>query len=237
MAKFICSICSYVYDEALGDPEAGIAPGTQWQSVPEDWSCPLCGASKADFHPLQQTVPSQQAAQPQQPIQSQQPMQPLQAATETTDEMRELSIGELSALCSNLAKGCEKQQRAEEAALFQELADYYQARTVPGQEAELSDLIALIGQDLNDGYPAANATALREGDRGAQRALVWGEKVTRMLSSLLKRYETQQDQLLAQTNVFVCEACGFVYIGDEAPEICPVCKVPGFKLEQIQRGQ
>lgn len=227
MGKFVCSICGYVYDEALGNPEAGIAPGTQWQDVPDGWICPLCGAGKADFQPMQ----------PQQAIQKQPPAHPQQAATETTDEMRELSFGELSALCSNLAKGCEKQQRSAEAALFQELADYYQAGTAPGQVAALTDLLALIGQDLNEAYPAANAIAMREGDRGAQRALLWGEKVTRMLGSLLKRYESQQDKLLAQTNVFVCEACGFVFIGDEAPDVCPVCKVPKFRLEQIQRGQ
>lgn len=225
LGKFVCSICGYVYDEALGNPEAGIAPGTQWQDVPNDWICPLCGAGKADFQQSQQSV------------QLQQPMQVQQAAAETADEMRELSIGELSALCSNLAKGCEKQQRATEAALFQELADYYHIRTAPGQVAELTDLLSLIGEDLNEAYPAANAIALREGDRGAQRALAWGEKVSRMLGSLLKRYESQQDKLLGQTNVFVCEACGFVYIGDEAPDVCPVCKVPKFKLEQIQRGQ
>ena len=227
MGKFICSICGYVYDEALGNPEAGIAPGTQWQDVPDDWSCPLCGAGKADFQmeQSQQAAPSQLSAQPQ------------QSAHETADEMRELSFGELSVLCTNLAKGCEKQQRATEAVLFQELADYYQARTTPGSLTELTDLLSMIEQDLNEHFPAANTVAVREEDRGAQRALVWGEKVTRMLGSLLKRYESQQDKLLAQTNVFVCEGCGFVYIGDEAPDICPVCKVPKFKLEQIQRGK
>ena len=227
MKKLICSICGYVYDEALGNSEAGITPGPQWQDVPDDWTCPLCGAGKADFQQmqLQQAVQKQSLAQPQ------------QAATVTADETHELSFGELSALCSNLAKGCEKQQRPTEAILFQELADYYQAKTAPGQVAALSDILALIGQDLNEAYPAANEVAVRDGDRGAQRALVWGEKVSRMLGSLLKRYESQQDKLLGQTNIFVCEACGFVFVGDEAPDVCPVCKVPKFRLEQIQRGQ
>ena len=49
MAKYVCLICGYVYDEALGRPEDGIAPGTPWQSLPEDWVCPTCGATKVEF--------------------------------------------------------------------------------------------------------------------------------------------------------------------------------------------
>jgi rubrerythrin len=66
---------------------------------------------------------------------------------------------------------------------------------------------------------------------------VWGEKVTKMLSSILNRYEKQQDELLENTKIYVCDICGFVYIGDELPDICPVCKVPNTKLTQIQRGK
>ena len=47
--KWQCYFCAHVYDEALGDPEHGIAPGTAWEDVPEDWFCPDCGAGKADF--------------------------------------------------------------------------------------------------------------------------------------------------------------------------------------------
>lgn len=49
MAEYVCMICGYVYDEALGRPEDGIAPGTSWQSLPDDWVCPICGATKAEF--------------------------------------------------------------------------------------------------------------------------------------------------------------------------------------------
>jgi rubredoxin len=44
-----CFFCAHVYDEALGDPDHGIAPGTAWEDVPDDWCCPDCGATKADF--------------------------------------------------------------------------------------------------------------------------------------------------------------------------------------------
>ena len=49
MAKYVCSVCGYIYDEAKGIPEAGIAPGTTCEELPEDWVCPLCGATKAEF--------------------------------------------------------------------------------------------------------------------------------------------------------------------------------------------
>jgi len=45
-----CDLCSFVYDEGAGLPEEGIAPGTRWQDVPDDWTCPDCGASKREFH-------------------------------------------------------------------------------------------------------------------------------------------------------------------------------------------
>lgn len=47
--KWECLVCGYVYDEALGDEEHGLAPGTRWEDVPDDWECPECGAGKADF--------------------------------------------------------------------------------------------------------------------------------------------------------------------------------------------
>ncbi len=49
--KWICLVCSHIYDPAEGDPEAGIAPGTTFEDLPDDWVCPVCGAEKADFEP------------------------------------------------------------------------------------------------------------------------------------------------------------------------------------------
>ena len=49
MAKYVCTVCGYVYDEATGDPDNGIAPGTKWEDVPDDFTCPLCGVGKEDF--------------------------------------------------------------------------------------------------------------------------------------------------------------------------------------------
>lgn len=47
--RFVCMLCMYVFDEALGDPDSGIAPGTLWEDIPDDWRCPQCGASKSFF--------------------------------------------------------------------------------------------------------------------------------------------------------------------------------------------
>jgi rubredoxin len=53
LKKWQCINCGYIYDEALGDPFNGIAPGTRWEDVPQDWVCPDCGASKTDFEMVQ----------------------------------------------------------------------------------------------------------------------------------------------------------------------------------------
>ncbi len=49
MKKYVCSVCGYIYDEAEGIPDDGIAPGTLFADLPEDWVCPLCGAGKDEF--------------------------------------------------------------------------------------------------------------------------------------------------------------------------------------------
>lgn len=51
MQKWRCTICQYIYDPAVGDPDSGIAPGTRFEDIPDDWYCPLCGAGKDMFEP------------------------------------------------------------------------------------------------------------------------------------------------------------------------------------------
>lgn len=51
MQKYKCSVCGYVYDPEAGDPDSGIAAGTAFEDIPEDWVCPVCGTSKSDFEP------------------------------------------------------------------------------------------------------------------------------------------------------------------------------------------
>lgn len=47
--KYVCNVCGYVYDEEAGDPDNGIAPGTKWADLPDDFTCPLCGVGKNEF--------------------------------------------------------------------------------------------------------------------------------------------------------------------------------------------
>ncbi len=49
MKKYQCPACEYIYDPALGDPDSGIAPGTAFEDIPDDWVCPDCGLAKEDF--------------------------------------------------------------------------------------------------------------------------------------------------------------------------------------------
>lgn len=49
MKKWLCTVCGYVYDPEIGDDSAGIAPGTGFDKLPDDWVCPLCGADKSAF--------------------------------------------------------------------------------------------------------------------------------------------------------------------------------------------
>ena len=223
MAKYICSVCGFIYDEAEGIPDAGVAAGTRWEDLAEDWVCPLCGATKSEFEKQGES----------ENILKKDPISEIESAI----DMKEMSPLEVSALCTNLARGCEKQYKPEEAALFNELAAYFKTVSAPAEDPDFSKLLDLIEKDLNEGFPNANAVATDAEDRGALRGLVWSGKVTRILKSILSRYEKEGDSMLENTGVYVCTICGFVYIGDSLPELCPVCKVPNWKFEKIEGRQ
>ncbi|RKG35918.1 rubredoxin [Acinetobacter rongchengensis] len=53
MKRYQCIVCGWIYDESVGMPEEGFAAGTAWQDIPENWSCPDCGVSKADFEMIE----------------------------------------------------------------------------------------------------------------------------------------------------------------------------------------
>jgi rubredoxin len=52
MKKYVCVICNYVYDPAVGDPDNGVAPGTPFEQIPDEWVCPDCGVGKDQFEPV-----------------------------------------------------------------------------------------------------------------------------------------------------------------------------------------
>ena len=52
MAKYKCKICGWIYDPSVGDPDGEIPPGTPFEKLPDDWTCPLCGAEKSEFEEI-----------------------------------------------------------------------------------------------------------------------------------------------------------------------------------------
>jgi rubredoxin len=52
--KWICKVCSMIYDPAVGDPDSGIAAGTPFEAIPDSWVCPICGTRKANFIPYRE---------------------------------------------------------------------------------------------------------------------------------------------------------------------------------------
>ena len=207
--KYVCQICGYVYDDAKEK--------VPFAELPDDWKCPLCGAAKSDFKP--------EANGDEKKV--------VTAIEQVEADLEKLSAGQLAALCSNLARGCEKQYKQEEADLFKQLADYFTAVVPAVNDASVEKLAKELQTDA-DNYAAVRATADANADRGAARVCVWGEKVTRMLSSLVNRYLNEGEAMLKDTNIWVCTTCGFVYIGDTPPQLCPVCKVPDWKFEKIE---
>lgn len=53
MRKYKCRSCGYIYDPVEGDPDSGIAPGTPFEDIPDNWICPICGVTKDDFDPVE----------------------------------------------------------------------------------------------------------------------------------------------------------------------------------------
>lgn len=217
MKQMVCSVCSYVYDEAKGIPQAGIAPETKWEDLPEDWKCPRCGAGKDAFR---------EKGAPEKTVSKQ--------VQENLHTEKELSPMEMSIICSNLARGCEKQYLHPQADAFTKLAEFFNSKAQSVSENDGAKLLDLVEQDLSGSFPYANSIASEKGDRGALRALTWSEKVTKILQVLLNRYNTEGEKMLENTGVFVCTICGFIFVGDAPPELCPVCKVPAWKFEKVE---
>ena len=210
--KHICKVCGYIYD----DNKQSIP----FEQLQDNWVCPLCGAAKTDFEAQEES--QSESIKPKQPV-------------VIDDNIHKLSVGQLSALCSNLARGCEKQYKSEESKLFTELAEYFTSISPKENNADISEIINTLQEDLQKGYDYINNVAGESKDRGALRVCVWGEKVTRILNTLIQKYKNEGETFFADTEIWVCSVCGFVYTGDIPPELCPVCKVPSWKFEKIER--
>jgi len=224
--KMICTVCGFTYDESAGSPDTGVAPGTLWGDIPESWVCPLCGASKSDFWVLPEVMSEEKPESNQTPRVKRDEKKALVPLTDMAK----------SALCSNLAKGCGKQYLAEAEALFNRLSDYFKTKGLmsdrEGNGADFGRLAAMMENDLN-GYQKGMAIASVEKDRGALRALTWGEKASKIASGMVKRLQAQSALLSDQNRLYVCDICGFMIVGELPPAICPVCKVPDLKIHGV----
>lgn len=208
MSKYICQICGFEYDEAEG---YGDIPPTKWEDLPQDFSCPWCGAAKEDFKKAEEETVVEEVAQ-----------------NNTVEQLEKMSYKDISVICSNLARGAEKQYNNEVASLYNELASYYagKSQTIDGDILKLQEL---VDEDLQN-LEKAEKIAKDNADRGALRAIVWNTKVTRMVKSLLNKYKDGN----IDADVYVCTICGFIYVGDTLPEVCPVCRVPNWKFSKVE---
>ena len=186
--------------------------------LPEGFVCPVCGAGADAFKEVvKERAPKANA-----------PKKKLKAP-ET-----EFSAIEMSVICSNLARGAEKQYKRDLQERFEKLARFFleEAQAVFKGKKSAEEL---LNEDLSDLYPEAHAAAAEASDRGAKRSLVWSEKVATALKSVIARYGADGAKIPDGQSVYVCSVCGFVFVGMETPAICPVCKVPSWKFEKVER--
>lgn len=207
--QYICQICGYIYDEKVEK--------VPFASLPNDWVCPTCGAPKSMFVPVEENKTSTPNVD-----------------TTIDSDLTEIHPLVLAAICSNLARGEEKQYQEKGQQLFLVLADYFTKLTKLPTKVGAKDLLDLINSDLTSGYQKLEAAAKEDLDRGTQRICVWGQKVTNMTKALLERLEREGPNFLKDQKIFVCSVCGFIYVGQKPPAICPVCKVPDWKFKEVE---
>ena len=213
--RYVCSVCGYVYDEAREK--------TAFSDLPDSWKCPVCKAAKAAFVP---EAPKEGLSLRQSPCCS-----GMNTVSEE-EHFTKLSVGQLAALCSNLARGCEKQYRGKK-----RLCSPAWRSTLPRVRRRIrrppwKPFLPLWQRTSKKAIPLSvqPPTPLRQGTKRS----VYGRKGHKDAAFLLSQYESEGEAFLRDTPVWVCSVCGFVYVGGEPPEICPVCKVPSWKFDQIE---
>lgn len=214
MKKYRCSLCGYRYDESKEK--------IKFEDLPDNWTCPLCGAPKALFEEVKESS-KEDAKEVVEKIE--------ETDVKETDDLRKLTNYEISLICSNLARGCEKQYLEEERLLFTELSKYYESKD-ENKKGTLKDISNLVKEDINN-FNEAMQLADKYQDRGAKRVITWSSKVSNIMKIILENYEKKGIDYLKNTKIWVCDICGFVFIGDVPPKICPICKVPSFKILEV----
>ncbi len=213
MKRYRCKICGYIYDESVEK--------VKFEDLPEDWKCPLCGAPKNLFEEIKEA--NEEIIE----------KEVLEEENDVDEEdLRELTDYEISLICSNLARGCEKQYLEEEKNLFSELSKYYESKE-QNLEGTLSDIKNKVTEDVNNLNRAMNV-ADKYQDRGAKRIITWATKTSNIMNVIIDNYQNKGIDYLKNTKIWVCDICGFVFVGDVPPQVCPICKVPNFKILEVK---
>lgn len=213
MKKYRCVICGYIYDDAKEK--------IKFEDLPEDWTCPLCGSPKSAFEEIKEEdnkVPQE--------------VKPEEEKEDEDEDLRNLSDEEIAYICSNLARACEKQYLEEEEELFKVLANHYEGK-VKEKEGSLKDIKERVEKDIEK-LNHVMQVATTEKDRGAKRVLTWATKTTNMMKVILDNYEKKGLDYIKDVKIWVCDICGFIYIGDTPPKVCPICKVPSMKILEVK---
>ena len=207
MKKYRCLICGYIYDDSV--------ESVKFVDLPDDWKCPVCGAPKDMFEEIVESSSKEVKKEHQN--------------DDVEENMRELNVGELAYICSNLAKGCEKQYLFEEMEMFKKLYEYFISK-LETKSGNVEDILGKVNDDV-ELYDKAMNVANKYNDSGAKRVITWGTKTANIVKSLLKSYQNGE---IFNTKVWVCDICGFIYVGEEPPVACPVCKVPNSKILEVK---
>lgn len=211
MKKYRCKICGYIYDETKEK--------VKFNDLPDDWTCPLCGAPKIMFEEVIEESNQKEEV-------------PKEEREEILEDLEEVSNYEKALICSNLAKACEKEYKEEEKEAFLKLANYFYAKEKE-EEGNLAQYASQVQKDL-ELMKKADEIATKENDRGAKRVLNWASKSTQMVEVILKTYQEKGLEYIKNVKIWVCDICGFIYIGDVPPKVCPICKVPSLKILEVK---
>lgn len=211
MKKYRCTICGYIYDDAKEK--------VKFVDLPDDWKCPACGAPKSLFEEVKEEKEKVKEESK------------VEIIEEIDEDLRELSDYEISLICSNLARGCEKQYLEEEKDLFRELSKYYEDLE-SDKAGSLDDISDMVNSDINN-FNNSMELFSKYDDRGAKRVINWANKSTNIMKVVIDTYKEKGIDYLKNNKIWVCDICGFIYIGDNPPKVCPVCKVPSLKILEV----
>ena len=211
MKKYRCTICGYIYDDSKEK--------IKFEDLPDDWKCPACGAPKSLFEEIKEEKEKIKEEVK------------VEIIDEVDNDLRELSNYEISLICSNLAKSSEKQYLEEEKDLFRELSKYYE-ELESAKTGSLDDVIDMVNSDINS-FSKAMEVFSKYDDRGAKRVVNWASKSTNIMKVVIDTYKEKGIDYIKNTKIWVCDICGFIYVGDNPPKVCPVCRVPSVKILEV----